>query len=114
MSLPAHHASRIRCSSWRAILSIGLTAAYFVLAGETIHCQYFPSAHEHHGGAPSRPAAHATHCLLANHGTSLAIHSVESTSQHRLRVVGLIVNPGHTISDTGFVPSTPARAPPSA
>jgi len=96
------------------ILSAGLVTAYFVLAGEAIHCQYFPSAHEGHGGAPSRPATHATHCLLANHGTSLAIHSAGSTSQHLLRVVGLIVNPGHNISGTGFVPSTPARAPPSA
>lgn len=113
MNLQAHHASRSRCSSWRAILSAGLVAAYFILAGEAIHCQYFPSAHGDHGGSPLRPAAHATHCLLSNHGTSIAIHSAASAGQSPLHVIGLIVTRDPDIAGHGFTPSAPARAPPS-
>ncbi len=103
--------------SWRAVVSAGLMLAYLGFVGEAIHCQYLSStspAHHEHGSSSSKPISHAAHCLVANHGTSAAIHSAEVIGTPPPQRFGFMLTPGDTSYETGVVLSTSARGPPSA
>jgi hypothetical protein len=102
--------------SWRAFVCAGLVLAYLGFVGEAIHCQYLPATSEHqgHGGSSSKPLNHATHCLVANHGTTATIHSAEVTGTPPTQRFGFLFTPGDASYEPGVVFSTSARGPPSA
>ena len=106
-----YSAFRPATSSWRVFVSAGLLVAYVILAGEAIHCQYFSSEHDQHGSSQPQTATHATHCILANHG-SAAIPSIASLGLSALPLLRAVVHVDRAVSTTAFVASSQARAPP--
>ncbi len=96
---------------WR-VASSALLVAYLVLAGEAIHCQYFVDTHDHHGTSQSQSTTHATHCIVANHG-SAAISAIASLGFDPLRLLGRTPFAALIALNTVFVSPSSARAPPS-
>jgi len=103
-------------SGWslRATAAV-LLLAYLGLAGEAIHCQYFPAAHSDHTGhstAPVPTANHSIHCLVANHAGSIAIDTNGSAPLPALSSTFRVL-PDEGPSLVGEdVRLRPARAPP--
>jgi hypothetical protein len=96
------------------LVCAGLVLAYFGFVGEAIHCQYFANPHQAHGGSSSKPISHATHCLVANHGTSATIHSAEVTGDPPAQRLAFILAPGDDNHESGVLLSEAARGPPTA
>jgi hypothetical protein len=99
---------------WRVVVCASLVLAYFGFVGEAIHCQYFADPHQAHGGSSSKPISHATHCLVANHGTSAAIHSDEASGDPPAQQFAFVLTPDDTSHESGVFLSKAARGPPAA
>lgn len=99
---------------WRTVACTSLALAYFGFVGEAIHCQYFADAHHEHGNPSSKPLSHAAHCLVANHGTSVAIHSAQVSGDPPVHRVAFLFTPGEPARDSGVVLLKAARGPPAA
>lgn len=94
-----------------------LILAYIALAGETIHCQYFPTAHNEHGEhSPSEPATspdHTVHCLVASHGGSVAVNTHSSGSLPTLTPTSRIAFDDLGTHVSRLIRLTQSRAPPA-
>ncbi len=99
--------------TWRVVVSAALVFGYLALVGEGIHCQYFPQAQAEHHHSSSGPVSHPIHCLVANHGTAVTIHSAVFSPIDLLHPVGVLVTRNQRIPDWLFVASGTARAPPT-
>jgi hypothetical protein len=92
-----------------------LVLAYVGLAGEAIHCQYFPSEHNQHAEhstIPTPATDHATHCLVANHAGSATVNAHESEPLPALAPTVRLL-PDESLSLVSrLVRLTPVRAPP--
>ena len=105
--------SRSAVRRWRTLISAGLVVAYLVLVGDAVRCQYFSAEHEHHGGPESpRATSHATHCVLANHG-SATIPSIGVSGIQPLPLTGHTPAPQTWLAHTPFAAPSHARAPPA-
>jgi hypothetical protein len=92
-----------------------LLLAYIGLAGEAIHCQYFPAAHnEHsdHSPGPAPATGHDTHCLVANHAGSVVVDSDPSTPLEAPTPTLAALPDDRIVLLSHLVRLTPARAPP--
>jgi hypothetical protein len=110
-----------RIASWFAaggslrITVAVLLLAYAGLAGEAIHCQYFPAAHnEHseHSTAPVPATDHATHCLVASHAGSVIIDTNGAAPLEALAPTPSILPDEGIFLLSHLLRLTPARAPP--
>ncbi len=97
---------------WRTVLSVTLLVGYLALAGDAIRCQYSSPEHDHHGGSSPSDPAHATHCVLANHG-SAAIPSIASLGAEPLEPVGSLPIVAPLLAGMLLIASASARAPPA-
>ncbi|MEW6683402.1 MAG: hypothetical protein AB1451_10840 [Nitrospirota bacterium] len=104
-------AARRRFRATAAVLLL----AYFALAGEAIHCQYFPTAHNEHADHSTTPVPatdHAIHCLVANHAGSAAVNADGSAPLPTLTPnVRILSDEGPSLV-SHLVRLTPVRAPP--
>ncbi len=102
--------------SLRATAAV-LLLAYFALAGEAIHCQYFLPAHSQHAEHSTDPVPttdHTIHCLVANHAGSVAVNS-NGSSPLPAPAPTLYVLPDEGLSlVSSLTRLTPARAPPTS
>jgi hypothetical protein len=92
-----------------------LILAYIALAGETIHCQYFPTSHnEHdeHSTEPKRTTDHTTHCLVASHATSTAVTANAGALIQIPTPTARLVAIENFTSVSALFRLTPSRAPP--
>ncbi len=95
----------------RAAVAVGVLVAYLILAGDAIRCQYFSPDHHHHGAPSTGDPSHATHCVLANHG-SAALPSITSLGTEPLELVGSLPTVAPLIAGMRLLASASARAPP--
>lgn len=97
------------------VTALVLLLAYVGLAGEAIHCQYFPSGHDQHAEHSTIPAPatdHATHCLVANHAGSATVNADESAPLPALTPTVRLLPDESLFLVSRLVRLTPVRAPP--